>query len=177
MTFTYKHRQSMSILEFSLLVTVPLLTPAHLAGRAPVCAGQVERSETPNDHLQAFMGTWCGQQNGQRAVTLTLKNEGTEFTGSIIFYLYQDGKLVDQNEVQLLTPKLQADTLNFSLQHARMCGSCHYGASRQIPLQSGGRLKGLPEFEMRLLGEDQAQLKTLGVAESEFSLQRLSRQR
>jgi hypothetical protein len=69
-----------------------------------------ERGQKASDELQAFIGTWCRQQDGQPTVTVTLKNLGTEITGSIIFYLHQDGKLVDRDEVQLLSPKLHWDT-------------------------------------------------------------------
>ncbi len=174
MKLSHKHQKGIWVLKLSFLATVPLFTAWYLVGQVSgLGPGPQDRVEAPAA-FQAYLGTWQGGVDGQPALTVALKNVGEQIAGSVTFYLYRDGKLADKDEVQLLNPRLQAGALSFSLHEANTCASCH-ATRRERGLVRDSRYGEVLEFKMRLLGKDQAEVRTLGVAESEFSLLKLTR--
>ncbi len=172
----HRDGKTMSISKMLFLASVPLLAAWHLVGRVQAPALGLEDRGKPTTGAGAFLGIWRGGSHGQPAVTLMLKNIGNELAGAVMFYFYRDEKLAVKDEVQLLAPKLQADILSFSLREPQTCGTCH-ATRRERGLVRDPQYGEVLQFQMRLVSEDQAQLETLGVAETEFSLVRLTQRK
>ena len=90
-------------------------------------------------------GTLQGKIKGQPAVTLSVKAEGNKLSGAVIFYLLRDdgGSLTvaGKTELPLIDPKFDGKALSFQVKHDQP--------------------EKLVAFEMKLVGENEGELKQL----------------
>ena len=89
-----------------------------------------------------IVGTWQGKLDGVPAVTLTVKEDGPAWSGTIIFYkILDDGsgpKVTGQDTSVLINPKLEGNVLSFQVKDSN---------------------EALIGFQMELTGSNEAELK------------------
>ena len=113
---------------------------------------------------KSLAGTWQGQMRGLLTVTLSINTGGDKLSGTAIFYATRDDgggpMVVGKAESPLIDPKFDGQTLSFQVENEVLS-----------PLR--------PErytFEMKLAGENEAELKPAGDQSEKISV-KMTRQK
>ena len=103
----------------ALLMCATAILMAAAGSMQPVSAAG--KAAATVDNL-VMVGVWRGNDQGLPFVTLTIKNENGNLSGSILFYLHrrEEGKPVTStpgDPEPLLNPKFDGQTLTFQVSH------------------------------------------------------------
>ncbi len=118
----------------ALLICATAILMAVAGSMQPVLAAG--NSAATVDNL-VMVGVWRGNDQGSPYVTLTIKNENGNFSGSILFnpHRHEDGKPVTStpgDPEPLLNPKFDGDTFTFQVSHK---GAHSPGSSNDPPVK------------------------------------------
>jgi hypothetical protein len=101
----------------ALLTCATAILMAAAGSMQPVWAAGTPATTVDN---LVMVGVWRGNDQGLPFVTLTIKNENGNFSGSILFFLHRreegkPGTSTPQEQEPILNPKFDGDTFTFQL--------------------------------------------------------------